>query len=195
MVGKAGERYKYSDTNYLLLTEIIEQVTKIEFHKAISQLLNFEQNTIHSTWFEGLESAPSGTLPISHQYIGEWNLDTYDIDKSFDLYGGGGLASTTRDLSLFIHKLFNGEIFKNAETINLLLTKIETKEKSNDDYRFGIWKSSVNNKIVYGHGGFWGTMVYYIPEMNATVSIAILNKDKSYLRKEIAEIILKELEK
>lgn len=194
-IGEPGYQYKYSDTNYLLLTEIIDQITGSEFHKAIRQLLGFEKNGINSTWFEGLESAPNGTLPISHQYIGEWGLDTYDIDKSFDLYGGGGLASTSSDLSLFVHKLFNNEIFKDPETLNLLLTKVETELSSNDDYRYGIWKSTLNDKIVYGHGGFWGTMVYHIPELNATISIAILNKDKSYLRKEIAELMLKEIEK
>lgn len=194
-IGEPGHQYKYSDTNYLLLTEMIEQITGIEFHKAIRQLLDFEKNGINSTWFEGLESAPNGTLPISHQYIGEWGIDTYDIDKSFDLYGGGGLASTSSDLSLFVHKLFNNEIFKAPETLNLLLTKVETELSSNDDYRFGIWKSTLNDKIVYGHGGFWGTMVYHIPELNATISVAILNKDKSYLRKEIAELLLKEIEK
>lgn len=194
-IGNPGYKYKYSDTNYLLLTEIIEEVTGIEFHTVIRQLLDFENNGINSTWFEGLEAAPTGILPISHQYIVEWGIDTYDIDKSFDLYGGGGLASTTTDLSLFVHKLFNREIFKDLETLNLLLTKIETESRSNDDYRFGIWKSTLNEKIVYGHGGFWGTMVYHIPELNATISIAILNKDKSYLRKEIAELMLKEIEK
>ena len=60
-VGKPGYQYEYSDTNYLLLTEIIEQITGIEFYRAIRQLLDFEKNGINSTWFEGLESAPNGT--------------------------------------------------------------------------------------------------------------------------------------
>lgn len=192
-VGEPGYQYKYSDTNYLLLTEIIEQITGIEFYKAIRQLLDFEKNGINSTWFEGLESAPNGTLPISHQYIGEWDLDTYDINKSFDLYGGGGIASTTKDLSIFIQKIFNGEIFDYPETINLLLTKTKTEEPSNTDYRFGIWKHTIDGKTVYGHGGFWGSMVYYFPDLNITLSVVILNKDKSYLRKEIAELIMKEI--
>lgn len=192
-IGVPEYLYKYSDTNYLLLSEIIEQVTGMEFHKAISQLIEFDNNRIKSTWFEGLESAPSGALPLAHQYIEKWNLDTYNINKSFDLYGGGGLASTTKDLSLFIHKIFNDEIFKNTETKSLLLTKVETKISSNNDYRFGIWKTTLNGKTSYGHGGFWGTMVLHIPDLNATISIAILNKDKAFLRKEIAEAIIKEL--
>jgi D-alanyl-D-alanine carboxypeptidase len=192
-VGKPGYQYEYSDTNYLLLTEIIEQITGIEFYRAIRQLLDFEKNGINSTWFEGLESAPNGTLPISHQYIGKWDLDAYDIDKSFDLYGGGGIASTTRDLSVFIQKLFNGEIFDYSETINLLLTKSETEDPSNTDYRFGIWKYTVDGKTVYGHGGFWGSMVYYFPDLNITLSVVILNKDESHLRNEIAELVMKKI--
>jgi D-alanyl-D-alanine carboxypeptidase len=96
-------------------------------------------------------------------------------------------------MALFYWKLFNKKIFNNPQTIDELLTKVKTEQKSDTDYRFGIWESVLNDKTVYGHGGFWGSMVFYIPEINLTISVIILEKDKSNLRKEIAESMINEL--
>jgi len=192
-LGSAGEKYKYSDTNYLLLSEIIEEVTNLKYYVAIRKLIDFKIHGLNETWFESLEEAPKGISPLAHQYIGKWGINSYELDKSFDLYGGGGLASTSKDLAFFFYKLFNKKIFNTPLTIDSLLTKVKTEQKSDSDYRFGIWKSTLNGKTVYGHGGFWGSMVYYVPEMDLAISIIILEKDKGHLRKEIAEIMIKKL--
>lgn len=190
-IGNAGEKYNYSDTNYLLLSEIIEEATHLEYYTAIRKLIDFKKNDLNKTWFPPLEQAPGNCSPLAHQYIGKMEIDSYKLDKSFDLYGGGGLASTSKDLALFFHKLFNNKIFNNPQTINILLTKIKTIQKPDTDYRFGVWQSDLDNKTAYGHGGFWGSMVYYIPETNLAISVIVLEKDKSSLRKEIAESMIK----
>jgi D-alanyl-D-alanine carboxypeptidase len=192
-LGNAGEKYKYSDTNYLLLCEIIEEVTKLKYYIAIRKLIDFKKHGLNETWFASLEDAPKGIIPLAHQYVGSWGVNSYKLDKSFDLYGGGGLASTSENLAVFFYKLFNKTIFNTPQTINSMLTKVKTEQKPDSDYRFGIWQSNLNGKTVYGHGGFWGSMVYYVPEMNMAISVIILEKDKSSLRKEIAEIFISEL--
>jgi len=191
-LGDTGEKYNYSDTNYLLLTEIIEETTNSKYYTAIRKLINFKNKKLNQTWFDSLEETPKDTYLLSHQYAEKLGLDSYKVDKSFDLYGGGGLASTSKDLALFYYELFNNKIFNNPQTINNLLTKIETQEKSDIDYRFGIWQSALNGKTVYGHGGFWGTVAYYVPELNLAISVIVLEKDKSSLRKEIAESMIRE---
>lgn len=192
-IGNAGEKYSYSDTNYLLLSEIIEEATHLKYYAAIRKLIDFKKNDLNETWFPSLEETPKNCSPLAHQYVEKWGIDSYKLNKSFDLYGGGGLASTSKDLALFLYKLFNNKIFNNPETINDLLTKINTEQKSDTDYRFGIWKSTLSGKTVYGHGGFWGSMVYYVPKINLAISVIVLEKDKSNLRKEIAESMIKEL--
>lgn len=192
-VGNSGEKYFYSDTNYLLLGEIIEEVSNLKYFTAIRKLLNFKKNNLNETWFPSLEKAPEKSLPIAHQYIGKLGIDSYNLDNSFDLYGGGGLASTPKDLALFLYKLFNHKIFNDPQTIDILLSKVKTEQVSDTDYRLGIWKSALNEKTVYGHGGFWGSMVYYVPEINLSISVIVLEKDKSNLRKEIAESMIRKL--
>lgn len=192
-VGNPGEKYKYSDTNYLLLSEIIEEVTRLEYYAAIRTLIDFKKHNLNETWFVTLEEVPNGKIPLAHQYIGKWGIDSYQLDKSFDLFGGGGLASTSKDLALFFFKLFNNKIFNTPQTTNSLLTKVKTEQRSDTDYRFGVWQSTLNGKTVYGHGGSWGSMVYYISEMDMAMSVIVLEKDKSSLRKEIAETMISEL--
>jgi len=194
-VGEVAEYYKYSDTNYLLLSEIIEEVTDLEYFAAIRHYLAFEKNGLYNTWFDSLEKAPSETEPLAHQYISKWGIDSYNLDKSFDLYGGGGLAATSSDLSQFMYKLFNQQVFQNAESEQLILTKIATEHISTteSDYRFGLWVSSINGYTAYGHGGFWGSMVYYFPELDLSLSVVILERDKSHLRKEVAQLMVQEL--
>ena len=192
-VDEPGGQYKYSDTNYLLLSEIIEQQSGMVFYEAINKLLAFEENGLENTWFEGLEPAPGDLPALAHQYIESWGLDAYDLNKSFDLYGGGGLATTVEDLAVFTYKLFNNQLFDQPESSNLLLSKVKTDKEANDDYRFGIFVSEIKGEICYMHGGFWGTMVFYFPERDLCLSVAVLNQDTAYLRKTIAQLMHKEL--
>lgn len=192
-LGNAGEKYKYSDANYLLLTEIIEVVTHLKYYVAIRKLINFKKHDLNGTWFDSLEESPKDNNQLAHQYIGKWGINSYQLDKSFDLYGGGGLASTSKDLAFFFYKLFNKKIFNTSQTIHTLLTKVKSEQKSDTDYRFGIWQSVLNGKTVYGHGGTWGSMVYYVPDMDLAISVIVLEKDKSSLRIEIAETMISEL--
>ena len=192
-VDEPGGQYKYSDTNYLLLSEIIEQQSGMVFYEAINKLLGFKENGLENTWFEGLEAAPGDLPALAHQYIESWGLDAYDLNKSFDLYGGGGLAATVEDLAVFTYKLFNNQLFDQPESSNLLLSKVKTDKEANDDYRFGIFVSEIKGEICYMHGGFWGTMVFYFPERDLCLSVAVLNQDTAYLRKTIAKLMHKEL--
>jgi len=189
-LGNAGEVYKYSDTNYLLLTEILETVTGSEYFNAIRNLVNYKKINLNTTWFESMEDRPAHAGPLAHQYVSEYNIDSYDLGRSFDLYGGGGIASTTGDLSQFFYSLFNHQIFNNPKTLDLLLTRMDAINVPESDYRFGIWKYQINGQTVYGHGGFWGSIVYYLPEKDLSISVVVLEKDQSHLRKTIVESLL-----
>ena len=47
----------------------------------------------------------------------------------------------------------------------------------------------VNGVEGFGHGGFWGTAVNYFPEINASISIFVLDRDKRALRIDLNEYI------
>ncbi len=171
-----GKTFAYADINYLLLTEIIEHITKQPFYIAVRVLLNFKLLGLHQTWFIDLEKTPTNALPLVHQYDRKFDWDSYDLNPSWDLFGGGGLVSTTKDLALFFQYLFEGKIIEDSNILKLLYTYVLAKEQSN--YCLGIRHLTFHGDSAYYHGGFWGTDVMYLPQLNTTISLFTLQKQK-----------------
>lgn len=183
----AGEVFNYADANYLLLTEIIEHYTQKPFYTAMRELLLYDELGFQNTWFYTLEDQPLNSRKIVRQYNTADSLDTYNMDPSFDLYGGGGIATTTKEMAQFSWNLFNGNIVKNDSILNLIYTEVEIKEPLEYKYYLGLSKGEINGMTSYGHGGFWGTVHHYIPELNTSISVVVLERDERTLRKDILD--------
>ena len=184
-LGKPGFTYSYTDANYLLCTEIIETVEKKPFYRAMRELLRYKKLGLNNTWFPTLEEQPAKTEAMAHQYWGQYAWDTYDLDISVDLYGGGGIACPTKDLARFLYDLFDAKIIKDTAVLNLIFTEVKTQGEKPSNYYLGVSKSEYRNFTAFGHGGFWGTEVLYFPGLNASVSIYILERDERSLIKEL----------
>ncbi len=168
-----GEEHHYSDTGYVLLGEIIEQLNKSGLAEGLRELLKFDDLGMSATYLESLEIRPNGLLPNVKRYMGE--IDASNWDNSIDLYGGGGLVSNTKDLSVFLQALFNGKIFDNPDTLDIMLLKKEFDDKGKElpEQRLGFG-SVVGKKSgleVYMHSGFWGTLFMHIPEYNCSIAM------------------------
>jgi len=188
---EAGTSFAYGDINYLLLSEIIEQKTNLPFYIAIRELLDFKGNQLNSTWFFNLEDSPLNTLPLAHQYANKYNWDSYNLNPSWDLYGGGGLASNTKDLAMFFQLLFEGKIIKN-DVIKSQIYSYVIPQKKPKNYCLGLYDfPSFDGNKAYYHGGWWGTDVIYLPEINMTISVFTLLKEKRGLNAEISHEIIK----
>jgi D-alanyl-D-alanine carboxypeptidase len=191
--------FKYSDTNYLLLTEIIEKLTGQVFYTAMRKLLKYDQFNLYSTWFYTLEEDPVDIKPFVTQYSGDCCASNRE-DPSFDLFGGGGLAATTSDMALFTQYLYTGELFDHPETVDLIFTEVKTMEEPHTfykSYRMGVMEFEINGKKAFGHRGFWGTYNLYIPHLNTSFGIAISNESEKFELMQInfVEGLLDELEK
>ncbi len=174
-VGAPGELYRYSDTGYILLGEIIELFYNGDLAKGLRELLRFDRLGLNDTWLESLEPAPQNLPDPVHRYLGR--LDATEFDASVDLYGGGGLMSTCQDLSRFMKALFNHEVFDKEGTLELMKTKpdyFESYNPSEDrrykDYRYGLWQVSVYGEEGYMHGGLWGTHMIHVPALDISVT-------------------------
>jgi D-alanyl-D-alanine carboxypeptidase len=188
-LSQPGEKYKYADINYLLLTEIIEGITKKPFYTAIPELLSFRELGLNSTWFVDLQEKPLHTKPLVHHYWDKYKWDSYALNPSWDLYGGGGLASTTKDLALFFQLLFDGKIIKDPVLLEEMHTLVLSRSEST--YCLGVRNILfAGTTTAYYHGGFWGTDAMYIPELGTTITMATLQKDKRDLNAAISQIII-----
>ena len=186
-LGGPGFTYNYADANYLLCTEILEGITQKPFYTAMRDLLDYQSLGLNNTWMPTLEEKPEGTKTLAHQYWSEMGWDTYDIDVSVDLYGGGGIACTTSDLARFAYDLFNYKVVKDTATLNLIYTEIPTDDTKTSRYYLGITDYEIEGYKAYGHSGFWGTQVYYFPELKTAIAVFVLERDQRGLRPEIVK--------
>ncbi len=175
-IGAPGERYRYSDTGYILAGEAIEQLTDSTLAHGLRALLNFESFELNSTWLESLEEAPMQEPRMVHRYFN--HKDATDFDPSIDLYGGGGLVSTTGDLSKFMYALGSGAIFDSKESFQEMIATIsyDPSYKIEDDprykeYKLGLWRISMYGMDVYMHAGLWGIYQVYIPALDSSIAI------------------------
>jgi len=183
--GPPGEVYRYCDTGYILLGEILETVTDQAMPDAVHALVDYERLGLHSTWFETLEPRPDGVPAPAHQF---WaGVDVTTIDPSQDLYGGGGIASTVGDLAVFFRAVFTGRVFENPSTLDTMLTTLEVQRAGPDyfgselrvgEYRMGVTVTEMAGHTVFRHGGFFGTMAAYVPELDLAIG-ATVNRTES----------------
>ena len=178
-----GDTFKYADINYLFASEIIENKTKLPFYKGIAKLLGLKQHGLHSTWFVSLEKKPKQSADLAHQYYDKLGWDSYDLDPSWDLYGGGGVATSTKDLASFFQLLFEGKIIHDPKLIELMYTPVSRQS----NYGLGIRKISLNGYTGYYHGGWWGTDATYIPELETSIVVFILERGTKGISSEICK--------
>ncbi len=184
-LGSAETVFSYSDANYLLLTEIIEGITKQPFYTAMRELLNYESLSLQSTWFPTLEAKPSGSKPLVHQYWGEQAWDSRYIDVSVDLFGGGGIACSAEDLAGFIYDLFNHRVIEDTSVFKQIFTTVPTKDSEPGNYYLGLTSYEYKGMPAYGHGGFWGTRAVYFPDLETSMAVYVLERDKRGLINEL----------
>jgi len=176
-----GEQFSYSDTGYILLGEIIENVTGNSIGVAVRELIGFKKLGLNATWWEKTEQKPTASPERIHQYF--QGMDTFNFDPSLDLYGGGGLVANTKDMARFYQELFAGNVFEQSSTLDTMITKVNFPKDytPSSDYRMGIFYFNFNEMYMYSHSGFWSTQATYIPELNASVSIIITQFAKGRL--------------
>jgi D-alanyl-D-alanine carboxypeptidase len=173
--GPPGARFGYSDTGACLVGEVLERVSGATMGAAIRGLVGYERLGLTHTWQETVEPAPTDLPPLAHQYEGEY--DVADMDASVDLYGGGGLMSTCRDLGRFFRGLLRGEVFREAATLETMMTTLvdvpaaEGSSVGDDPSSAAmfLFRHEIGGEEWWGHDGYWGTTAYTCPARDVTI--------------------------
>ena len=179
--GPPGEVFRYSDTGYIELAEIVEQVSgRSSYGAAIRELVGFEKLGIHRTWLEDFEPHPANTPERAHQYLD--GVSNFDHDASDDLYGGGGMVATMSDLLVFHRALFAGGVYSRPETVDVMLSTITAqrggpvaygRKQTPGEYRMGLFVYEIGGETCYLHGGYFGTEAAYFPRLDTTVALTV----------------------
>lgn len=173
--GPPGARFGYSDTGACLVGEVLERVTGASMGAAIRTLVGYERLGLRHTWQETVEPAPADLPPWSHQYEGKY--DVADMDASVDLYGGGGLMSTCRDLGRFFRGLLRDEVFREPSTLATMTSTLvdvpladgTAVDEDPASAAMFLFRHEIGGEEWWGHDGYWGTTVYTCPRRDVTI--------------------------
>ena len=159
---KPNSKAEYSNSNYILLSFILEKIYK----KSYEELLDIkiiQPQVLKNTYFgKKLELAKNECA--SYLFSGKWELEN-ETHSSVSL-GAGGIVSTTEDLLFFITKLFEGKIINTAS--------LEQMMKLEDGYGMGIFPVPFYDKKGFGHtGGIDGfsSFLYIFPEEKISIAL------------------------
>jgi CubicO group peptidase (beta-lactamase class C family) len=154
-VFKPGEKMEYSNTNYVLLSFIAEDLEQQSFaeifKKRIAQPLKLENTFIE-------ESGQTAQKAESYYWNGTWQVATH-TDPSIPM-GAGAVLSTPQELNRAFKAIFSHAL---CSTENLKLMKEE---------HLGLFQYPLGEIIAYGHnGGIDGYMsnAAYFPTEGVTV--------------------------
>ena len=168
-----GKGFHYADTNYLLLAALIEQITGKSLHQVYREKIILPLG-LTSTYLE-YDEMPDEINPVVFPFYGIHSLEK--INTSFD-WGGGGLISSMVDLDIFIRSLMKGVLFKNPETLDLML-QAQNLHPSTEyagqlfNYGFGIQKKDFPGFSFFGHNSTYGSMLYYEPEKDISIILSL----------------------
>lgn len=166
-VGAPGEKFAYSDTGYVLLGAIVEEITGQDLPDAVRSQLKLDSLGLKDTYWERYESARGRTR--AHQvFEGD---DTYGWNPTMDLFGGGGLVATPADIAAFFDALLEGRVFARKETLERMRSSAGLPAGS--PYSFGLFTYDLKGAKGIGHSGFWGTLVMHDPVSSRTIAGAV----------------------
>ncbi|MDP9960360.1 serine hydrolase domain-containing protein [Chryseobacterium lathyri] len=171
-----GTKYEYSNSNYILLTFILEKIYK----KTYAQLLKSKiTNPLKLTLTEvGGKIDPSKNQALSYTYSNGSYQPWQETDMSIPV-GAGNIISTPTELLKFIIALENGKLINK--------TSLSGMKKIIDGYGYGIAQVPFEQYSGYGHNGGidqFRSVLYYFPELK--VAISFITNQSDYNNNEIS---------
>jgi D-alanyl-D-alanine carboxypeptidase len=163
--GRPGERYHYSDTGYVLLGLVVERVTGKPLHEVLRQRI-LRPLGLNDTFLAYRENAP-GARRETARYEG--HLDVHDQRRQSADWAGGGLVSTTNDLTRFLISLASGRVLHQPSTLQTMWNWAPTGDKD-VDYGLGLFRIRLDagEGQLWGHDGHGNAFAYYWPERGIT---------------------------
>lgn len=140
--GKPGDEYEYSNSNYVLLTCIIERITGLDISSFIQKEI-CRPLGLKNTFF------PDSRIPLKALATGYlWQEKLYKADhvNFSNLSGAGGIISTVGDLTTFINGIMKFKILPKP-VVEKMITPVK------DDYGLGCTNLSYHDRHLIGHPG------------------------------------------
>ena len=140
---EANSKTEYSNSNYILLSYIIEKISKKAYADVLAKRIIHKIN-LKNTYFGGKINTINNEAYSFFYKEDAWKKFGVETDMSVPL-GAGAIYSTPTDLTIFIEALFAGKIVSEKN-----LTQMQT---ITDGLGMGMTRMPFYNKFTYGHTG------------------------------------------
>ena len=174
-IARPGERYRYSDTGYLLLGLLIEHLTERELHLVFRARFG-EPLGLHATYLSYRETPPAPGRE-AHRY--EEKLDLHGQERQSADWASGGLVSSAPDLARFLRALARGALFRDPSSLREMSTFRPTGE-GGIDYGLGLFRAQLPRGLgeLWGHDGHGNAFMYHWPARGISW-VGTLNQTKN----------------
>ncbi|ALO16178.1 D-alanyl-D-alanine carboxypeptidase precursor [Salinivirga cyanobacteriivorans] len=156
-----GSKSAYSNSNYVLLTFIAEQIDQSTYgeiiEKRITSRCNLENTSV------GSKIQPENNEALSYNKSADWESAT-ETHMSVPV-GAGAIVSTPEDLNRFLRCLFKGQLVANKS--------LEKMMNIENGLGIGMFQVPFYNKKAFGHtGGIDGFQAnsFYFPDEKTAIS-------------------------
>jgi CubicO group peptidase (beta-lactamase class C family) len=192
---KPGSAYSYSNSNYSMLTFLVEKVSGQSFQSFTTEYLFKPLGMTKTRWRDNYRQIiPGRALAYSR------NLNMYTLNMPFEnTFGHGGLLTTTEDLSKWNNRWKTASL--GVKTNQLQKEKGVLNNGTSIAYARGVSVNTFNRFEEISHSGStagYRSWLAYYPEKNLSVTYLSNDGSKSPVEagKLLAEIFLgKESEK
>jgi D-alanyl-D-alanine carboxypeptidase len=192
-----GTGYAYSNTDYILLGEVIKQVSGRSWSQEIRHRI-LEPLDLDSTYIAGAESMRGPVVPGYFDADNDGHVENVETGGPWPALEtsegpAGAMVSTAADLVTFGHALFRGRLVQEP-TLRAMVTEGPYHPRFSNyglgleimrpDYRTTIW----------GHGGFlpgFKSALWYVPSRDAV--IVVLANDARANPADLAELVMRRL--
>lgn len=173
---EVGDRHSYSNSNYLLLQVIIEEVGEqpwgAELKARIAEPLNLKD-----TYVEHFETRRGGTVRSYADTPDYWD-DVTDVDDGTGL-ADGGVITTTADLATYMQALISGEELLSDQSRKQMQDWIDAGD--DDLYGLGLMAYDYgDDDMLIGHAGTaagFGAEMWFNTASKSTIIILFASED------------------
>lgn len=170
-----GTEVSYSNTNYVLLGYILEDVSGYSFGELLNHRI-IEPLGLENTFFTRGEVP--GHLQSTSFIKTDWDWVPMVPEMNLtNAHAAGGVLSTGRDLNVFMNALFNDKLI-GAESLQLML---ETRE----GFGYGLLETPFYHHLGYGHYGSLDenySFVAHYPDAGIEIAVLCNGLDENFTR-------------
>ncbi|MCF3110430.1 beta-lactamase family protein [Niabella sp. CC-SYL272] len=175
-----GSKIEYSNSNYILLTLILEKVYRQSYAKILDKKILEPLQLKHTRFGGAIEDVRNECR--SYTFKNGWQPEP-ETDLSIPL-GAGAIKSTPADLGRFVHALFTGRVIAPASLVPM--------QTAQEGAGMGLFPMAMAGKNGWGHtGGIDGFRSVYIYFPEEDVCLALFGNGENYNLNTIAATVVK----